>query len=578
MRPPFALDSGATAEGRALRWRELQPIDRKLRSRRRAAAVAAALALVALCGGGEWRRARAGVASRPAARKTCVAAAISEKAMARLSARLTYPSFEPRLRDAELQDHAEHTGTQPLLAVPLDSRRAIALLADFVRNNSACAAGEALMLMCPEHARLVGFELALLAQSVRQASLVRASGFCNSTFLSLVGWGQRYHNTPGAMLQALEELVRQAKALALPFGLVPDRLLAFEKSPVPFDVFGRAFFEFLFGFLLEQPCAAEVEAQCGVALAGHTFTIRHTDARGRPPTAAQLAAVAALRPPIVVEVAPWKEAFSRFEKELQTDSLARLSAQYRRMRKIVPLAPLDAPLDAAGARVVSVGLHVRAGSGSKSFPEAAFVPVLDELAASFRGWAGARACVPHIHVYHEYADGRCCDRLAAWAAASGVRGLVLKVELDIRRALMWDALGQADVLIAGESKLAHVVGQLSERTAFFLDGSAMSVRTNRAARFVWKPCGRAFRKRDRHLCEERPWPTLGIDANELGRLRETIATLCAAETPPRAAAATGAVARAASAGPAPLTPLAVAVARNATPAARTPSVKPDSRS
>ena len=63
--------------------------------------------------------------------------------------------------------------------------------------------------------------------------------------------------------------------------------------------------------------------------------------------------------------------------------LCRLARSYEAARELFPIAT---PFEAGDAGVVNVAVHVRAGPGSKSVPESAYVAALEATARALEGW------------------------------------------------------------------------------------------------------------------------------------------------------------------------------------------------
>lgn len=232
----------------------------------------------------------------------------------------------------------------------------------------------------------------------------------------------------------------------------------------------------------------------------------------------------------------WSQAerfLNQKEPELtKLGTLCRLSSSYERARQLVPLAT---PFRAGEAGLLNVVVHVRAGPGSRSVPEAAFVPALQAIAERVHAFASARAREGaaaadtldgggsagtgreqraavrlHVHVVHEYDDGACCGVLEAWARewaanASAAQprqqqrqlpppstdpgapvapphsppppwpppfGLSLFAHVRPKRHLMYHAMWRADVLLGSDSKIPHTVAQLSPWPWVAVDGTA----------------------------------------------------------------------------------------------------------
>jgi hypothetical protein len=383
----------------------------------------------------------------------------------------------------------------------------------------------------------VPFEFAVLAESVRQARIVRRPGFCKSTFLSLAGM-RRVRNTPGALLQQIEEMETVALRDAAAYGSPASHTLSFPINSGP-KMFGPSYFELLFGFMFERPCLAEVEATCGVTLGkDRIFKLVHTGRQSvqMNASAADLLALKALGMPRVLEVSYVRHKPKIvWESPMRPRSITRLPPMYERMRRLVPL--VTPYVNAQGViRIFNIAVHVRAGGGARTVPQSAYLPLLDFLADTFddvrartRTVPGTapRTCAPHVHVFHEYEDGRCCEHIEAWGRRRAIPGMRMFVDMDPQRQAMWHAMWMADMLIAGESKLTESLGVLSTQMSLFIDGSTGNgMPTAHALRSIWRPCGPLKKANWSQWCSVSPNPEIGLGAQGMAAVRETLERFC----------------------------------------------------
>jgi hypothetical protein len=122
-----------------------------------------------------------------AAMPSCQVAPVSVDELAVALARLINPPRVQHPQPVERlnQNKIPSESDGELSSFPNGAREEVRLLAGYIRNASRCAAGSEFRLACPEHVQSVPFEFAVLAESVRQATIVCLPGFCKSTFLSL---------------------------------------------------------------------------------------------------------------------------------------------------------------------------------------------------------------------------------------------------------------------------------------------------------------------------------------------------------------------------------------------------------
>ena len=163
--------------------------------------------------------------------------------------------------------------------------------------------------------------------------------------------------------------------------------------------------------------------------------------------------------------------------------------------------------------VLNVAVHIRAGPGSKSVPEGAYVAALEATARALEALAegpplsrGVHVRM-HVHAFHEYDDGRCCHELRRWADAraastGGADAVVPRLPVALfahitpRRHALYHSLWTADMVVAGESKSSHMLLQISPHVTVALDGSVSAdlqpgppLPTSSATRLRWVPCG-----------------------------------------------------------------------------------------
>lgn len=414
---------------------------------------------------------------------------------------------------------------------PLPARELVGAIAQHIRTASGCTQGAELALSCPQHAQLAGFDFAVVAESIRRATILADPRFCERTFLSLpVMEDQR--NTPGALLQQLVAIEQKARSWAREYGISVDHTLSFSIKAGPEHVFGTYFHELLFGFMLERPCIAEVEALCGVALdPSRTLVIEQAD-RGRPRNVSSAQRERAVSMPlprvVLLKYTPMRP--GQYEEDVRgPGALHQLARMYKAMRRLLPIASPYAAVQGS-ARVVNVAVHLRAGSGTKTAPELAFIPILDSIAdilEQVRTTNDTLRCTPHVHVFHEYEDGKCCATIELWGKQRLPQGVRVIANIDPHRAAMWHALWSADVLIAGESKLSHTIGGVSPELGVFIDGSPGRVAAH-ALRFTWEPCGPHHQRSYAAACQANgSKPTAGLARGEMANLRSALARACA---------------------------------------------------
>jgi len=157
--------------------------------------------------------------------------------------------------------------------LPPEVTRVLARLVQHIRSRSGeCASSGELVLSCPGQARYLGTELAIVAESVRRASVLRPALLCASTFITMPAFA-RLRNTPGAMLESEDCWQVKAANQLRTLGIVSTTTLWFPMKTGPIAVFNANFLELLFGFALQRPCEAEVERVCAVQLGNATFDI-----------------------------------------------------------------------------------------------------------------------------------------------------------------------------------------------------------------------------------------------------------------------------------------------------------------
>jgi hypothetical protein len=208
---------------------------------------------------------------------------------------------------------------------------------------------------------------------------------------------------------------------------------------------------------------------------------------------------------------------------------------YERMRRLVPL--VTPYVNTQGViRIFNIAVHVRAASGARTVPQSAFLPLLDFLANTFdevrahtRTVPGtpSRTCAPHVHVFHEDEDGRCCEHIEAWGRRRSIPGMRMFVDMDLQRQAMWHAMWMADMLIAGESKLTESLGVLSTQMSLLIDGSTGNgVPAAHALRSIWRPCGPLRKANWSQRCSVPPNPEIGLGAQSMTPVRETLERFC----------------------------------------------------
>jgi hypothetical protein len=486
--------------------------------------------------------------------RTCSVAPVAEVELVVALARLLGPPGVPHARPVERFNHSLR-GFGKRGRFPIAVRQKVQLLVEHIGGVSGCAPGARLELSCPEHAKFSGYEFAALAESIRRATLLSDPRLCDSVFLSIPVMQRRLKNTPGALLQQIVEIERNARTWAKGYGIPVNYTLSAPMWAGPFNVYGTSYFELLLGYMLERPCRAEVEARCGVELdRSRAFSmVRLARGQTATPSAEEKALVASLPRPALVILENFRPRAGQHESDVGAQSVPRLAAMYDRMRRLLPI---ESPyVHRQGlTKIVNIAVHVRAGPGAKNVPEHAFVPVLDLLADEFerlrtatqrgaprdavakRG-AGPGAgsldvppCAPHVHVFHEYEDSKCCGHIEAWSQRRALPGMRLFLDIDTDRSSMWHAMWTADLLIAGESKMTHTLGALSSNLTVFLDGSRSNVPTARARRLQWQPCGGGVFRPFRSSCDTPPLPTVGLARNGIDELRTAVDRLCAGAT------------------------------------------------
>lgn len=364
------------------------------------------------------------------------------------------------------------------------------------RTPCARAEGATVSLMCPALEARLGRALALVAESLRRGVTHHEPGFCAGAFLDMDCPHHEFHNTPGVVLEQITALRRELRRRALALGFEPERVrfLACEHVAIlPSKVFPSAFFDLLYGLLLPDPCAQELELACGARAAEadlDALRLRSADAARRE--------AAALPPPVVLRskvTARLNMTNGGYEEDVVDTELPALAAGYARMRTIVPLAR-PAWRQGASAGAVVVAVYVRTGGGRHGAPELFYVQALELLKQQLE-----RACehrrepcaAPRlsVHAYTDYPSSHCCAAIERWGERARAR---VVTHVDVNRALQYHALMSADVLLTGETKVAALIGRVSNHTALFLDGNpepGVRVRRSRYTRWPWQ--GRTVR-------------------------------------------------------------------------------------
>ena len=422
--------------------------------------------------------------------------------------------------------------------LPAEVTLALDALVAHVAIRSGCAGKQsALQLGCSQHARWMSRKLAIIAEAVRRAEVVDADpGFCNQTFVAL-DWGD-HENTPGEDLQQAESLrVDLTRVVRLIGGGERVHVLAWWRHLRPDYRFGPGFQDVMFAHhAMRSSCAAEVAAVCGADLSPgrpHHLDLssreHHPCPRSGPPAlGTAVRAVSAGRllqtQPLALRPRPLLCAWNLKECNLAFHSwnsngyqgpefrkradLCRLARSYEAARELFPIAT---PFEAGDAGVVNVAVHVRAGPGSKSVPESAYVAALEATARALQALAekrpGGAQVRMHVHAFHEYDDGRCCHGLRRWADARAASTGVASAEaprlpvaffahITPRRHALHHSLWTADMVVAGECKSSHMLAQISPHVAVALDGSVSAdlqpgppLPTTSATRLRWAPCG-----------------------------------------------------------------------------------------
>lgn len=474
-------------------------------------------------------------------------------------------------------DEAVGPGTGPRLVevraspgLPPEVSRGLTRLVEHIRAaSSGCASGTRFALSCPDQADYLGYELAVVAESVRRASVLRANGrLCRTTFLAMPAFAS-VRNTPGAMLESEDCWQLQARRQLDGLGISTVRALSFPLKTGPNAVFNASFLELLFAFALSRPCAAEVERVCGVRLAERTFEIdklKHAavaaaaqpvggqqaaakQGQGEARAKAAAALLAHMPPPRVAQffltnrqgerLGHGANLLPHLECDLHSSSLPVLEKQYARARTLIPLSLPFAPRGHGAPPVLNVVVYVRTGAGSKLVPAAAFIPLLTLLtsactsaadAARAGGTGGGSVRAVHVHVFTDYASDKCCAELVRWAAATP--SVSLFVNTDAYRLLQYHALWSADVLVTSWSKMPRGIGLLSPSIRLLVDGSPNSARGQRAGRatiFNWVPC--PLPVHDAAPDCSRQQPTVGLDHHggqaQSEKLRSLVRDMCA---------------------------------------------------
>ena len=320
-------------------------------------------------------------------------------------------------------------------------------------------------LACPAHGEWVGQQLAAVFESVRRKE-ADISGLCSSRYalIDYDGWADGHPgalDTPGSSLLRVNHAVTRIRSY-LPGG----RILGFR---LPMKYLGTLWFSALFGDLTEGTCVEEIQAFCGpeirqlgpIALENpHCDETESLEAERRVPSVGP-AGFWLTQQEIKAQRIPKTDPRDLWPTPLSCSTVASFRRDYARARLIVPIAPLF-PRDKKGEqsrrkRLVNVVVHARGGKGSRSPPEAAFLPVLAATCDALRvinvEW--------RVTVVTEEPPG-------SFPAFENLKNFTVKY--DANRYAMWHSLWEADVVLSGFSTYSLMAGMLSPKVKVLVAG------------------------------------------------------------------------------------------------------------
>lgn len=387
-------------------------------------------------------------------------------------------AFRERV-SAQLEEMPANTLRRP----PREVEDAIGLLAGYLRKLGSCRDDATFQVACPAFASVYGTDLEAIVEALRLHSLLRTPGFCNSTFVTL-----RYslRNSPGALLQQISSVHRAMLGLASELKS-KVQLLAYQQR----TMLGPLFMPIAMSFPLARPCREEVEAFCGRSLASRTFT--YHEWRGLADKSAVFPSL--LRTPH----RPWHMVYDRWHKmdkpqesEIGCQGAHRVRAAIERMRRLLPISsPVvpygQRPVLPSGGRAIEIAVHVRGGSGTKSPPELAFMPLVDRLQRVF----AARHRRVRVHVVHEVPGNATCCRLFQERSRHDPS---IHVHIDKSRYAYFQTMWNADILISGRSKFSHLIGQISPHIKVVYDAALLhGCHLEGTTHVRWLPCAKRLR-------------------------------------------------------------------------------------
>jgi hypothetical protein len=452
--------------------------------------------IVALVGAALYVATRAALpaAGPRAVPQVCDVPAVSEEQL-----RAALASLLLKETGGTTESHVLEQFNQSQPYAPLQAARALFLLRGYIERMSACPGGARgkLQLACEAHESAMGYELALLSESVRRATvLANPTALCASTFIALDRFGQM-RNTPGALLQFASYVEHNARVhAAVKLGLRPQHVLWYPTHAGPSPFGGGGYLAHLFGLEFDRPCVAEVERICNVKFNDGTraAAIVMNSRTSAWANMSKTAARALPRPRVIVIMRNGSmiRTTNGWEKDISPAGLRELSSAYLRARLLVPL---PTPYVAAEAQPqVNVAMHVRAGSGRKGVPEHAFLPMLNELQTAASSVGGAERCVLHVHVLHEFDDGVCCNLTTTWGERMRGDGVRVFVHMNTNRLSLWHTMWRADFLLASKSKMPRTIATLSSVIRGYTDGEVSEAPGMGATHLAWAPCGYARRQ------------------------------------------------------------------------------------
>lgn len=329
-------------------------------------------------------------------------------------------------------------------------------------------------LSCPQHARWVGFQLAAVAESARRYDQLRDQAYCRGHFVDLDydGWSEGNEtlvhtkkpvktnsmqvDTPGSTLLKINHALNRIR-----YHQPESRLLSFR---VPVKYLGTTWYSALFGDVFDGTCLAEVEASCGTRVDGRppVATIDPCAREGAPTASGPTVAAAGFWLPVEQarrEKLEMSDARVLWSSPLTCSTVASFRLEYERMRTLVPIAPFFTPDPQTVHHVV---VHTRAGRGSRSPPESAYLPLLDALYEAIE--AMGRQC--RVVVVTEGANGT----LPLFENLARSRPTEFVVKYDANRYAMWHSLWRADVVVSGFSTYSLLAGVLSPHPKLVVAG------------------------------------------------------------------------------------------------------------